>query len=131
MIDSVYRGRGDTTNTRLSDAEVRRTRDQRRQGEFDIRAILRAEVERDPINGEARQNGHLFVVAEPVFADAEMLLPVAGEKWREWLPATFRNGAPRLTAEWAPDISSAGRGCSRSPRLGDAIVGRRASERRR
>ncbi len=107
MVDGVYRGRGDSTNIRLSDAEVRRIRDQRRQAEFDIRSILRAEVERDPISGDGRNSGHLFVVAEPVFADAEMLLPVAGEKWREWLSGTFRDRAPRLTAEWAPDISSA------------------------
>jgi hypothetical protein len=107
MVDSIYRGRGDTTNIRLSDAEVRRIRDQRRQGEFDILAILRDEITRDPIAGETRQNGHLFVVAEPVFADAEMLLSVAGDKWREWLHGSFRNGAPRLTADWAPDITSA------------------------
>ena len=109
MVDSIYRGRGDTTNIRLSDAEVRRIRDERRQGEFDIRAILRAEVERDPISGDGRENGHLFVVAEPVFANPEMLVSVAGDKWREWLHATFRNGAPRLTPDWAPDISSAAR----------------------
>lgn len=109
MVDSVYRGRGDTTNIRLGDADVRRIRDQRRQGEFDIRAILRAEVERDPIEGDGRQNGHLFIVAEPVFADAEMLVPVAGEKWSEWLYATFKNSAPRLTADWGPDISSIAR----------------------
>jgi hypothetical protein len=107
MVDSIYRGRGDTTNIRLSDAEVRRIRDERRQGEFDIRAILRAEVERDPISGDGRENGHLFVVAEPVFANPEMLVPIAGDRWREWLHATFRSGAPRLTPEWAPDISSA------------------------
>lgn len=107
MVNNVYRGRGDTTNIRLSDAEVRRIRDERRQGEFDIRAILRTEIERDPISGDGRENGHLFVVAEPVFANPEMLVPVAGDKWREWLHATFRSGAPRLTPEWAPDISAA------------------------
>lgn len=109
MVDSVYRGRGDTTNIRLGDADVRRIRDQRRQGEFDIRAVLRSEVERDPIDGDERQNGHLFIVAEPVFADAEMLVPVAGEKASEWLNATFKNSAPRLTSDWAPDISSVAR----------------------
>jgi hypothetical protein len=107
MVDGIYRGRGDTTNIRLSDAEVRRIRDQRRQGEFDIRAILQAEVQRDPISGEGRKNGHLFVVAEPVFAEAEMLLPIVHDKWRQWLPTTFRNNPPRLTYEWNPDISSA------------------------
>lgn len=68
------------TNIRLSDAEVRRIRDQRRQGEFDIRAILQAEIERDPASGEGRRNGHLFVVAEPVLAHPEMLMPVVGRQ---------------------------------------------------
>ena len=71
---------GTPRKIRLSDAEVRRIRDQRRQGEFDIRAILRTEIERDPITGDGRHNGNLFVVVEPVFAGAEMLLPVAGEE---------------------------------------------------
>jgi hypothetical protein len=107
MVDSIYRGRGDTTNIRLGDADVRRIRDQRRQAEFDIRAILRAEIDRDPIDGKGRKNGHLFVVAEPVFADAEMLLPVVGDDWRNWLHTAFRNNPPRLTEVWVPDISSA------------------------
>lgn len=109
MVDNVYRGRGDTTNIRLSDAEVRRIREQRRQGEFDIRAILRNEIDRDPITGEGRQNGHLFVVAGPVFADPEMLLPVVGDKWREFIHGTFRNGQPSLSEGFAPDISSGAR----------------------
>lgn len=119
MVDNIYRGRGDTTNIRLSDAEVRRIRGQRRQGEFDILAILQAEVGRDPVAGEGRQNGHLFVVAEPVFSESEMLLPVAGDNWRVWLHGRFLDDAPRLTAQWAPDISSAAR-VARTP-LGWAL----------
>ena len=36
MVEGVYRGRGDTTNIRLSDAEVRRIRDSRRPGDSDL-----------------------------------------------------------------------------------------------
>lgn len=35
----------------------------------------------DPIVGEGRKNGHFFVVAEPLFADPEMLLAAPGERW--------------------------------------------------
>ncbi len=49
QVDGVYRGRGDRTNIRLSDVEVRRIIDERRSLVRDIEHITDAEVARDPL----------------------------------------------------------------------------------
>lgn len=48
MVDGRYRGRGDTTNIILSDAEVVRLHERRRNSERSIADLVRAEIDRDP-----------------------------------------------------------------------------------
>jgi hypothetical protein len=107
MVEHIYRGRGDTTNIQLSDAEVRRIRAQRAEAQFDIRDVLATEIERDPFDVQARELGHLFIVAEPVYAPPELLVSIAGQEWRKWLFDTFREQLPMLTDDWSPNMRSA------------------------
>jgi hypothetical protein len=105
MVDGRYRGRSDTTNAVLSDAEVRRIRTLRAEALRSIRAILEAEVARDPVSEEVRQQAHLFIVAQPVFADPEMLQRAIATEWQSWIGNEILN-PPRLDQEWSPDLPS-------------------------
>jgi hypothetical protein len=105
MVDNRYMGRGDSTNVRLDDAAVRRLHAQRALRVDRMEALLEAEVRRDPIAPDARQNGHIFVVAQPAFAPAEMLESAVGD-WQAWMNR-LRN-LPTLKAQFAPDLERLG-----------------------
>ncbi|GAA4193311.1 hypothetical protein GCM10022288_26900 [Gryllotalpicola kribbensis] len=68
MVDGVYYGRGERTRRRLSDAEVVRHHQARKREEDRLLALLHEEIERDPVPAASRQNGHLYLVAEPLSA---------------------------------------------------------------
>jgi len=107
MVDRRYRGRSDTTNTILSDAEVRRLIAERTERQADIQALLEEEVARDPTGPNLRTQGHLFVVAQPLFARADLLSRALGtHDWRNWLQGTFRQVVAGISSETrgAPDL---------------------------
>lgn len=82
-VDGRYRGRGDTTKHVLGDAEVRRIM-ALRHNTLDVERLVDLEIDRDPYPGTTA--GHLFIVAQPVSADSELLLDAVREKgWRHWL----------------------------------------------
>ena len=66
MVDGVYYGRGDTTRTRMSDAEVLRWHRSRDDTDDRTRRLLDEEIARDPLQPPAdRHHGHLYLVAQP------------------------------------------------------------------
>lgn len=101
MVDYVYRGRGDTTNTRLSDPQVRLLHATRRESLRSIDAILDAEIARDPIKDLFRKNGHIFAVAQPTFGSAEML-EASVANMRNWMSGLRK--LPTLSDRFAPDV---------------------------
>lgn len=107
MVDGRYRGRGDTTNIQLSDAEVLRLHTQRQQDTASVEELLRAEIERDPTPEHMRQQAHLFVVAEPVTGRSEMFLEtLEEEEATRWISTHLINGSPgaHLSEDWSPDL---------------------------
>ena len=102
QVDGRYRGRGDTTNYVMGDAEVKRVQATRRQTRTDIRTELALAVDRDPATVE-RRNAHLFVVARPsVVTSPTMLQDRLGRRWQHWfleqlLPAVART-------EFSPNV---------------------------
>jgi hypothetical protein len=102
-VDHVYRGRSDTTNTRLSDAEVRRIHDQRRRTQADADDLLSTFINGNPLEEAPSRHSHLFVVVQPVYADPEMLVRVLGENPLHELSKLVRN-SPALTEDFFPDF---------------------------
>jgi len=63
MVDYVYYGRGDRANIRLGDEQVRAIIEGRQRGRLDVAAELLRMADDDPIPGDERQLGHLYVLA--------------------------------------------------------------------
>ena len=78
MVDYVYYGRGDRANVRLGDEQVRAIIEGRRRGRLDVAAELLRMVDDDPIPGDERQLGHLYVLAQPEIAAEETLVELLG-----------------------------------------------------
>jgi hypothetical protein len=109
MVDGKYRGRGDTTNRILNDAEIRRLHERAALTRDVARQLLREEVARDPAPRSDTPTGHMFVVAQPVAADPELLLrSVRPERLDQWVLSTVLSGAPCRTggALFTPDLGT-------------------------
>src|SRR6266540_4257369 len=74
MVDHVYYGRGDRANIRLSDEQVRAIIEDRRRSRTDVTGELRRMVDDDPITGDERRLGHLYLLAQPETAAEEALV---------------------------------------------------------
>lgn len=74
MVDHKYLGRGDKTKVYLSDTEVRRLHERGHATGQDALAMLRDQFARDPIDGEDREQAHLFLIAQPSAPRPQMLL---------------------------------------------------------
>lgn len=108
MVDGKYRGRGDTTNRALADAEVRRIRDERARALEALEAGLDRELRRDPL-GTGRPEARMLVLARPSYAPAEVLLPLVQPNYRASVSQIFLSGAPGdpgelLQPSWSPDF---------------------------
>lgn len=68
MVDGRYYGRGERSKRALSDAEVLRLHAHRDSLDDRTARLLDEEVERDPVPRDARQLGHLYLVAQPINA---------------------------------------------------------------
>ena len=101
MVEHRYLGRGDTTNMRLSDSQVVRLHAARAAALTSASALLDAEIARDPFPPDARQNGHIFVVAQPTFGSAELLEGAVADM-RNWMYELRK--LRRITGQFAPDI---------------------------
>jgi hypothetical protein len=91
QVGEKYRGRGDTTNIVLSDAEVSRLHSERSRHAVDMARLLDAEVARDPTSAALRTQGHLFVVAQPLVPRADLLgrILTTAADWQAWLGVTL------------------------------------------
>lgn len=109
MVDGRYRGRGDTTNIVLSDAEVLRLHDRRQVIDSNIATLLQQEIERDPTSDSQREQAHMFVVAEPVSRRSAMLLQAMDDdNAARWISQNLVNGPASVTLSdsWSPDLGS-------------------------
>jgi hypothetical protein len=109
MVDGKYRGRGDTTNVVLSDGEVRRLHERAMLHRARATEILRAEIARDPSPPTTQPEAHLFVIAQPVTADDELLFRAVGaEGLAGWVRSRVQQGAPCRNAgtSYSPDLGS-------------------------
>jgi hypothetical protein len=103
MVDGQYRGRGDTTNYVMADAEVRRVQAQRRAARPEIRQELERAIAADPTPDALREQAHMFVVARPtVPTDPAMLQRVVGRTWKHWLRENVIN---QLRRDLWPDVT--------------------------
>lgn len=101
MVDGRYWGRRDTTKYPLADAEVVRLHERRRSHERDIAEQIRAEIARDPIPVEMREQAHLFLLAEPVLGSPDLLSGVTNApRWQEQvLRATNSAKSPAIDGQ--------------------------------
>jgi hypothetical protein len=103
MVEGQYRGRGDTTNYVMADAEVRRVQAQRHAARPDIRQELERAIAADPTPDTLREQAHVFVLARPtVPTDPAMLQRVVGRTWQHWLRENVLNQPRR---EFWPDVT--------------------------
>lgn len=77
MVDNRYFGRGDKTKYQMGDAEIVALHARRRNTEADTLALLRKEMDDDPLRDVGAQS-HLFLVAQPTAGRRDMCLPITG-----------------------------------------------------
>lgn len=108
-LRGVFRGRAGSTNAVLTAAEVRRLHDRRAEDQApSISVLLREFVGLDPTPEDQRRQAHLFIIARPVRADAEMLQEAVGARWEAWSREHVLH-PPRLTEDFSPDTGEAHR----------------------
>lgn len=71
MVEYVYYGRGDRSNIKLSDEQVRVILADRARTRSDIAADLRHLVHDDPNGDEERQHSHIYLLSQPEAAPEE------------------------------------------------------------
>ena len=121
QVEGRYRGRSDTTNYVLSDADVRRIQAQRQRARPNIDEVLDDAVRRDPSPPELRHQAHLFVVGRPVVpTSSTMLQETLGSGWRTWI-LTVLVDRPSW-AKFSPDLPNNTTAIVRRPR-GWAAIG--------
>ncbi|MFD8431803.1 helix-turn-helix domain-containing protein [Streptomyces coelicoflavus] len=81
MVDNRYFGRGDKTKYQMGDNWVVSLHARRRNTEADILALLRKEMDEDPLRDVGAQS-HLFLVAQPTAGRRDMCLPITSA--RDW-----------------------------------------------
>jgi hypothetical protein len=116
MVDGKYRGRSDTTNAALSDGEVRRLHERAMLHRARATEILRDEIARDPSPATEQPEAHLFVIAQPVTADDELLFRAVGaEGLAGWVRERVQFGAPcrGAGATYSPDLGNTANEVSR------------------
>lgn len=121
MVDNRYFGRGDKTKYQMGDAEVVALHARRRNTEADTLALLRKEMDEDPLRDVGAQS-HLFLVAQPTAGRRDMCLPVTGAPdWNMRLHTLIRrvqdNQRLRAALEgqgFKPDLSHAHQGHRRA-----------------
>lgn len=91
QVDGRYRYRSDRTNAVPSDHEVRRLIAERMARGVDLAELLSEEVSRDPTDPSLRTQGHLFMLAQPLYAAGDLLARTfPSPDWRRWLQEDFQ-----------------------------------------
>ena len=111
MVDNRYLGRGEKSKRYLDDAEVDRLHAARRQADADIRRLLEAEIDRDPVPAASRRHSHRYLLAQPAAGRPDLLLPILdASTWREQLSEVLQEAAqpiPDLNDRFSPDDGTA------------------------
>ncbi|MFG2895506.1 helix-turn-helix domain-containing protein [Streptomyces zaomyceticus] len=119
MVDNRYFGRGDKTKYQMGDAEVVALHTRRRNSEADTLALLRKEMDEDPLPDIGSQS-HFFLVAQPTAARRDVCLPITGaQDWNLHLHTLIKRIQENQKLRDA--LSNMGF----SPDLGDAHQGHR------
>lgn len=120
MVDGRYRGRSDATNVVLGDAEVRRLHERAAVNADRAVRLLREEVSRDlyPEGGEA----HLFVVAQPLGADPQLLLRHVNGNLAQWVRDSILHGAACRGAGAGAIVPDLGSHASEVSRRADGVA---------
>jgi len=109
MVDGRYMGRGDTTNHFLQDHEVVRLHTRRDDNAVAARSLLAIERERDPSPKEWAGQAHLYVAAQPIHHDDELLINAIDQPLNTWVNKHILQGLPgRNPGTYEPDIGSTG-----------------------
>ncbi|CDR01247.1 hypothetical protein [Streptomyces iranensis] len=80
MAGTRYFGRSDKTKYQMGDAEVVSLHARRRNTEADTLALLRKEMDEDPLRDVGAQS-HLFLVAQPAAGPRDMCLSITGAQY--------------------------------------------------
>lgn len=121
MVDHRYFSRGDKTKYQMGNAEVVALHTGRRNTEADILALLRKEMNEDPLRDVGAQS-HLFLVAQPAAGRRDMCLPIIGaQDWnlrlRTLINRVQENQKLRAALSdqgFSPDLSHAHQGHRRA-----------------
>jgi hypothetical protein len=121
-VDGRFRGRSDRTNMVLSSHAVAKLIAARASRVADARALLAAEVARDPTPVDMRSQLHLFLVAQPAAGRRDLLNHAIGsQNWRTWIEGDFKTTIRTVPSQGEPDLfNSAG---SLYPRVDGWAVG--------
>lgn len=107
MVDYVYYGRGDRANIRLADEQVRMIIEKRSRSRTDVVDDLRRMADDDPIIGDERQLGHLYVLAQPEVATEDLFLDLLTRSDAmvdlQRIIGEVRRNRGRATTGFAPD----------------------------
>jgi hypothetical protein len=122
MVDGAYYGRGDRTRHKLSDVQVLLLHTRRESSETLVHRLLESELQREPMQPEAQQNGHLYAVAQPIpgrhglaavfLAKGEQLLRELVMLGDQNLPERYADHAPTPTTAHLYSRRSQGRALS-------------------
>lgn len=104
-VDGRFRGRSDRTNMVLPSRAVTQLIADRASRVADARALLAHEVDRDPSPVDARNQLHLFVVAQPAAGGRHMLGQAIGSQdWRAWIEGDFKTTVRSVPSQGEPDL---------------------------
>lgn len=87
MVDGRYYARGDRTTRRLTDAEEVQYHSQRANQENRVASLLGEEILRDPWKPGEADNGHFFIVAEPLVGRHDLMISLTCWPLRARQPA--------------------------------------------
>ncbi|MEU7088128.1 AlbA family DNA-binding domain-containing protein [Streptomyces achromogenes] len=121
MVDNRYFGRGDKTKYQMGDAEVVALHARRRDSEATTLALLRKEMDEDPLRDVGTQS-HFFLVAQPAAGRRDMCLPITGaQDWNHRLHALINRvrenkklRAALSNQAFSPDLNDAHQGHRRA-----------------
>lgn len=115
MANGRYYGRSDTTNRILADFEVRELWQRHLARTDRANDLLQHEMRRDPTPPDLRNNAHLFVFAQPLSTDRQLLLnAVPLRALRTWVSAQRLGGPYAPNGESSSNMSNRAHGVGRS-----------------
>lgn len=115
MARQRYYGRSDTTNRVLRDAEVRELWQRNLVQTDRARSLLDEAIDNDPTPPDLRSNAHLFVVAQPLSSDPQLLMDqVPDRNLRPWLSALRLGGSYSPNAQEANTMARRAHGVARA-----------------